>query len=80
MNDGLGSRGTTRNRGEEALSMVLNILTMIGMVNLIFFTRFGIFSWPMDLIRGTRSARSQSEEIQEQHLINPSEDKGCCCP
>ena len=60
----------TRNRGEDALSMVLSILSLFGMINLIFYTGFGIFSWPMGLIRGTRSARNQSEEIQEQHLVN----------
>lgn len=60
----------TKNRGEDALSMVLSILSLLGMINLIFYTGFGIFSWPMGLIRGTRSARNQSEEIQEQHLVN----------
>jgi LMBR1 domain-containing protein 1 len=59
-----------KSRGEDAISMVLSILTLIGMVNLIFYTGFGMFSWPMGLIRGLKSARDQSEEIQEQHLVN----------
>jgi len=58
------------NKGEDALSMVLSILSIIGMVNVVFYTGFGMFSWPMGLIRGTKSARNQSEEIQEQHLVN----------
>jgi LMBR1 domain-containing protein 1 len=59
-----------KNRGEDALSMVLSILSVLGMVNLIFYTGFGIFSWPMGLIRGTRSAKNQFEEIQDKHLVN----------
>lgn len=58
------------NKGEDALAMVLSILSMLGMVNLVCYTGFGMFSWPMGLIRGTKSARNQSEEIQEQHLVN----------
>lgn len=59
-----------KNKGEDALSMVLSILSVLGMINLVFYTGFGMFSWPMGLIRGTKSARDQSEEIQEQHLVN----------
>ena len=59
-----------KNKGEDALSMVLSILSLLGMLNLVCYTGFGMFSWPMGLIRGTKSARDQSEEIQEQHLVN----------
>lgn len=59
-----------QNRGEDALSMVLSILSVIGMLNVLFFTGFGISSWPIGLIRGTKSARAQAEEIQDSHLIN----------
>ena len=58
-----------KNRGEDAIAMVLSILSIIGMINLIFYTGFGMFSWPMGLIRGLKSAQDQSEEIQEQHLV-----------
>ncbi|KAI1297892.1 putative lysosomal cobalamin transporter [Halotydeus destructor] len=61
-----------KNKGEDALSMVLSVLSVAGMVNLIFYTGVGIFSWPMGLIRGTKSVRSQIEEIHDQHLVNQS--------
>lgn len=59
-----------KSRGEDALAMVLSILSLIGMINLVFYTAFGLFSWPMGLIRGTKSAKSQLEQIQDQHLVN----------
>lgn len=59
-----------RHKGQDALSMVLNILTAIGVINLVIFTGFGMSSWPIGLIRGTKSARLQIEEIQDSHLTN----------
>ena len=59
-----------KNHGEDALQMVLSVVSVLGMINLVFYTGFGVFSWPMGLIRGTRSARSQIEEIRDQHLVN----------
>jgi len=50
--------------------MVLSILSVLGMLHVLFFTGFGISSWPIGLIRGKRSARLQFEEIQDRHLIN----------
>lgn len=49
--------------------MVLSILCAIGMVNLIFYTGFGVSSWPIGLIRGTSSARRQFEEIQNRNIV-----------
>jgi len=45
-------------------------LTSIGVINLVIFTGFGMSSWPIGLIRGTKSARTQIEEIQDSHLVN----------
>ncbi|RWS17352.1 putative lysosomal cobalamin transporter-like protein, partial [Dinothrombium tinctorium] len=59
-----------RKRGEDALSMVLNILCVIGMIHLVFYTGFGLFSYPIGLIRGTKSAKQEFEEIQDKHLAN----------
>ncbi|RWS24539.1 putative lysosomal cobalamin transporter-like protein, partial [Leptotrombidium deliense] len=39
-------------------------------VNLVFYTGFGIFSFPIGLIRGTKSAKKEFEEIQDKHLVN----------
>ena len=56
-------------RGEDAISMVLSILCVLGMLNLVFYTAFGMSSWPIGLIRGTSSARIQSEEVQNRSII-----------
>ena len=58
-----------KNKGEDALSMVLSILSLLGMINLVFYTGFGLSSWPIGLIRGTKSARAQHEEIQNKHIV-----------
>ncbi|CAG2101600.1 unnamed protein product [Medioppia subpectinata] len=60
----------SRNRGEDALSMVLSILSSVGVIYLVIFTGFGMFSFPIGLIRGTRSARMEIERIQDSHLAN----------
>lgn len=57
-----------KNRGEDALSMVLSILTAIGVTNVAIFTAYGMFSWPVSFIKGTKSARNQMQEIEERHL------------
>lgn len=59
-----------KNRGEDALEMVLNILSLFGLINIIFYTGFGVSSWPIGLIRGSRSAKKQMEDIQNQHVVN----------
>ncbi|XP_015791616.1 probable lysosomal cobalamin transporter [Tetranychus urticae] len=56
-------------RGEDAISMVLSILCVLGMFNLVFYTAFGMSSWPIGLIRGTQSARLQHEEIQSRNIV-----------
>lgn len=62
-----------RNRGEDAIDMVVSLLSLVGMLNLTVYTSFGMFSWPIGMIRGNKSARDQSEEIQERTLINQTQ-------
>lgn len=59
-----------KNRGEDAISMVLSILTAIGVTNVAIYTAFGMFSWPVDFIRGTKSASEHIQEIEDRHLNN----------
>lgn len=59
-----------KNRGEDAMSMVLSILTAIGVTNVAIYTAFGMFSWPVSLIKGTKSARTQLQDIEDRHLNN----------
>ena len=60
----------SKNRGEDALSMVLSILSSFGIIQVVIFTGFGMASFPIGLIRGTKSAAQQIERIQDSHLTN----------
>lgn len=59
-----------KNRGQDALSMVLSILTAIGVTNVAIYTAIGMFSWPIGFIKGTKSAREQIQDLEERHLNN----------
>ncbi|OTF83938.1 hypothetical protein BLA29_001449 [Euroglyphus maynei] len=59
-----------KNRGEDAMSMVLSILTAIGVTIVAIYTAFGMFSWPVSLMKGTKSARTQLQDIEDRHLNN----------
>jgi len=59
-----------KNRGEDAISMVLSILSAIGVTNVAIYTAIGLFSWPIGFIKGTKSAKAQMEDIEDRHLNN----------
>ena len=59
-----------RNRGEDALSMVLSILSAIGITNVAIYTAIGMFTWPISFIKGTKSAKDQMQDIEDRHLNN----------
>lgn len=59
-----------KNRGEDAISMVLSILSAIGVTNVAIYTAIGMFSWPISFIKGTKSAKDQMHEIEDRHLNN----------
>nr|XP_027197933.1 histone deacetylase 8-like isoform X1 [Dermatophagoides pteronyssinus] len=59
-----------KNRGEDAMSMVLSILSAFGVTIVAIYTAFGMFSWPVSLIKGTKSARTQLQDIEDRHLNN----------
>lgn len=59
-----------RNRGEDALSMVLSILSALGVTNVAIYTAIGLFNWPVSFIKGTKSAAEQQAEIEDRHLNN----------
>lgn len=59
-----------KNRGEDAISMVLSILSAIGVTNVAIYTAIGLFSWPVGFIKGTKSAKAQKQEIEDRHLNN----------
>lgn len=57
------------NKGEDTISMVLSILCVLGTINLVFYTGFGVSSWPIGMIRGTSSAKRQFEQIQNRSIV-----------
>ncbi|KAF7488373.1 putative lysosomal cobalamin transporter [Sarcoptes scabiei] len=59
-----------KNSGEDTISILLNILTFFGVSIVAFYTAFGMFSWPINWIKGTKSARNQMQEIEDRHLNN----------
>lgn len=59
-----------RNRGEDAISMVLSILTSIGVALLAFHTAIGMFAWPIGFIKGTKSANELRQEIEDRQMNN----------
>lgn len=59
-----------RNRGEDAMSMVLSILSAIGVTNVAIYTAIGMFTWPISFIKGTKSAKEQIQTIEDRHLNN----------
>lgn len=57
------------NKGEDVLSFVLSILTVVGMIVFLIFGGYGMSAWPCGLIKGTRSIRYDREEIQDQRVV-----------
>ncbi|XP_013783878.1 probable lysosomal cobalamin transporter isoform X1 [Limulus polyphemus] len=61
-----------QNRGEDALSFILGVLSLIGMLYFIIYTGCGISSWPIHLFRGTRSAAAEQDDVTNQREITTS--------
>lgn len=69
-----------KNKGEDALSFVLSVLSLIGMVILIINTGYGISALPFSLVRGFQNIQFEHEEcanrqITVQAKINAIKDK-----
>ncbi|XP_070534993.1 lysosomal cobalamin transport escort protein LMBD1-like isoform X2 [Ptychodera flava] len=56
--------GLGKNRGENALSFCISILTLIGMLLLVIYTAYGMNALPIDMIFGTKSAKDEIVEVQ----------------
>lgn len=54
------------NRGEKTLSFILNIFTSIGTVTLVIYTGFGLPTWPIGLMKGSKDALKEHESIREE--------------
>ncbi|XP_060082388.1 probable lysosomal cobalamin transporter [Ylistrum balloti] len=70
----------TTNDGEDALSFVISIISLLGMCALVTYTAYGMSALPMGLIKGRRGAKSermtvQSERSSAQSRIQSLKDK-----
>ncbi|GFN89415.1 lmbr1 domain containing 1 [Plakobranchus ocellatus] len=53
-------------RLEDALSFVISIFTLVGMLLLIMYTAYGMSAMPMDLIKGQGSAKAERLQTQKE--------------
>ncbi|VDI67551.1 LMBR1 domain-containing protein 1 [Mytilus galloprovincialis] len=58
------------NGGEDALSFVISILSLIGMLALITYTAYGMSALPMSLIKGQSNAKSELEKVRQKQKDN----------
>lgn len=54
---------------QDALNMVLTILTTAGFLNITFYTASGIFSWPVGLFLGTSSVANRFTAVNDRELV-----------
>lgn len=55
---------------ENSLSLVISILSLIGMLALFTYTAYGMAILPIDLIRGNRNVRRERLEVQSRRSDN----------
>ena len=58
------------NDAEDALSFVISVLSLIGMLSLITYTAYGMSALPMSLIKGHSSAKTELERIRQKQTEN----------
>nr|XP_022319135.1 probable lysosomal cobalamin transporter [Crassostrea virginica] len=56
----------TETRAEDALSFVMSILSLLGMLALIMYSAYGMSAMPMSLIKGTKSAKKERMDVQNR--------------
>ncbi|GFV46461.1 probable lysosomal cobalamin transporter [Trichonephila clavipes] len=61
-----------KSRGKDALSFVVNVLTMYGMLNIILYTSNGLASFPVTLIKGFRSLSEEEVILSENQASTQS--------
>jgi len=57
------------NKGEDVLSFVLSVLTVIGMFVFIIFGGYGMSALPCGMIKGSRSVTYDREEMRDQRAV-----------
>ncbi|CAN7937223.1 unnamed protein product [Ixodes hexagonus] len=54
------------NRGEDALSFIVSLLTLVGMVVMVFYTGCGLAALPLGLIAGSLSTSQERRSVADQ--------------
>ncbi|XP_061181759.1 probable lysosomal cobalamin transporter [Saccostrea echinata] len=57
---------SNENKLEDALSFVVSVLSLLGMLALIMYSAYGMSAMPMSLIKGTKSAKEERLDVQSQ--------------
>lgn len=57
------------NKAQNALNLILTIITTAGFVNVSFYTASGIFSWPISLILGTSSVANRFTAVNDREVL-----------
>ncbi|GIY50611.1 lysosomal cobalamin transport escort protein LMBD1 [Caerostris darwini] len=61
-----------KNKGKDAFSFVMNVLTVYGMLNIILYTSSGLASFPITLIKGFRSLSEEESVISRNQASTQS--------
>ncbi|XP_071037653.1 lysosomal cobalamin transport escort protein LMBD1 [Parasteatoda tepidariorum] len=54
-----------KSRGKDAVSFVVNVITIYGMMNLILYTSVGLASFPINMIKGFRSLTEEEALLSD---------------
>lgn len=56
-------------KAQNALNLILTIITTAGFINVAFYTASGIFSWPIGLILGTSSVANRFTVVNDREVL-----------
>nr|KAG5696001.1 hypothetical protein BaRGS_023380 [Batillaria attramentaria]KAG5709643.1 hypothetical protein BaRGS_001693 [Batillaria attramentaria] len=65
--EGLGSNG-----GQDAISFVISVFSLLGMLGLVTYTAYGMSALPMELMTGKGSAKRERMTVQHRREANRS--------
>lgn len=56
-------------KAQNALNLILTIITTAGFINVSFYTASGIFSWPIGLMLGTSSVANRFSAVNDREVL-----------
>lgn len=60
---------TETTKFQDAMTMILTLITAAGFLNVTFYTASGIFSWPIGLLLGTSSISNRFETVSDMETL-----------